>query len=83
MHQEHFLEVVGGQEFLLLPVEEMQRLLTSDDINVPDEETVVTSLLTWVRHDAATRQRHLPQLLAHVRLPLLQPQVRAAKKSIT
>ncbi|CAI5680294.1 unnamed protein product [Oreochromis niloticus] len=78
---EHFLEVVGGQEFLLLPVEEMERLLTSDDINVPDEETVVTSLLTWVRHDASTRQRHLPRLLAHVRLPLLQPQFLADLES--
>lgn len=66
--------MVGGQEFLLLPVEEMERLLTSDDVNVPDEETVVTSLLTWVGHDAATRERHLPSLLAHIRLPLLQPQ---------
>lgn len=55
----------------------MERLLTSEDINVPDEETVVTSLLTWVRHDTVTRQRHLPLLLAHVRLPLLQPQVTA------
>ncbi|XP_061627213.1 kelch-like protein 5 isoform X2 [Phyllopteryx taeniolatus] len=71
---EHFAEVVGAQEFTLLPVDEMERLLTSDDINVPDEETVVTALLTWVHHDAAARQRDLPQLLAHVRLPLLQPQ---------
>lgn len=77
VHQEHFLEVVGGQEFLLLPLDEMERLLTSDDINVPDEETVVTSLLTWVHHDATTRQQHLPLLLANIRLPLLQPQVRA------
>ncbi|XP_029297686.1 kelch-like protein 5 [Cottoperca gobio] len=78
---EHFLEVVGGQEFLLLPVDEMERLLTSDDVNVPDEETVVTSLLTWVHHDAATRQRHLPLLLSHVRLPLLQPQFLADLES--
>uniref|UniRef100_A0A667X8S7 Kelch-like family member 5 n=1 Tax=Myripristis murdjan TaxID=586833 RepID=A0A667X8S7_9TELE len=78
---EHFLEVVGGQEFLLLPVEEMERLLTSDDINVPDEETVVTALLTWVRHDEAARQPHLPSLLAHVRLPLLQPQFLADLES--
>lgn len=70
--------MVGGQEFLLLPVEEMERLLTSDEVNVPDEETVVTSLLTWVSHDAATRERHLPRLLSHVRLPLLQPQVSSA-----
>uniref|UniRef100_A0A8C4IWZ8 Kelch-like family member 5 n=1 Tax=Dicentrarchus labrax TaxID=13489 RepID=A0A8C4IWZ8_DICLA len=78
---EHFLEVVGGQEFLLLPVEEMERLLTSDDVNVPDEETVVTSLLTWVSHDVATRERHLPSLLAHIRLPLLQPQFLADLES--
>lgn len=49
--------MVGGQEFLLLPVEEIERLLVSDEVNVPDEETVVTSLLTWVGHDAATRER--------------------------
>lgn len=73
--QEHFLDVVGGQEFLLLPVEEMERLLMSDDVNVPEEETMVTSLLTWVSHDTHTRESHLPSLLAHIRLPLLQPQV--------
>lgn len=50
----------------------------SDDVNVPDEETMVTSLLTWVSHDASTRERHLPLLLAHIRLPLLQPQVSSA-----
>ncbi|KAJ3615318.1 hypothetical protein NHX12_018886 [Muraenolepis orangiensis] len=72
---EHFMEVMEGQEFLLLPMEEMARLLTSDDANVPEEETVVTALLTWVRHDAAARETHLPSLLAHIRLPLLQPQV--------
>lgn len=60
-------------------MEEMERLLKSDDVNVPDEETVVTSLLTWVSHDAATRESHLPLLLAHIRLPLVQPQVSAAK----
>ncbi|KAK0152834.1 Kelch-like protein 5 [Merluccius polli] len=78
---EHFLEVMGGHEFLLLPIEEMARLLTSDDLNVPDEETVVTALLTWVRHDADAREAHLPSLLAHIRLPLLQPQFLAELES--
>ncbi|XP_077574584.1 kelch-like protein 5 isoform X1 [Stigmatopora nigra] len=71
---EHFKDVVKSQEFLLLPVEEMEQMLMSDDINVADEETVATSLLSWVNHDVAARQCHLPQLLAHVRLPLLQAQ---------
>ncbi|XP_024145640.1 kelch-like protein 5 isoform X1 [Oryzias melastigma] len=78
---EHFLDVIGAQEFLLLPVEEMERLLKSDDINVPDEETVITSLLTWVSHDAPTRHHHLPSLLSHVRIPLLQPQFLADLES--
>eukprot|EP00063_Salmo_salar_P063616 XP_014038451.1 PREDICTED: kelch-like protein 5 [Salmo salar] len=71
---ENFVEVVEGQEFLLLPLEEMDRLLSSDDMNVPDEETVVTALLSWVRHDVSTRQPQLPSLLAHIRLPLLEAQ---------
>nr|WEX30370.1 Kelch-like protein 5-B-3 [Carassius gibelio] len=74
---EHFMEVMRHQEFLLLPACEVEKLLASDDMNVPEEETVVTALLSWVRHDASSRQSQLPALLAHIRLPLLKPQVRA------
>ncbi|XP_062333766.1 kelch-like protein 5 isoform X1 [Osmerus eperlanus] len=80
---EHFVEVVAGQEFLLLPLEEMERLLSSDDMNVPDEETVVTALLGWVRHDCPSRQQYLPSLLAHIRLPLLKPQFLADLESVS
>jgi len=69
------MEVMRHQEFLLLPACEVEKLLASDDMNVPEEETVVTALLSWVRHDAPTRQSQLPVLLAHIRLPLLKPQV--------
>nr|XP_055061611.1 kelch-like protein 5 isoform X2 [Misgurnus anguillicaudatus] len=71
---EHFMEVMRHQEFLLLPACEVEKLLASDDMNVPEEETVVTALLSWVRHDAPNRQSQLPDLLAHIRLPLLKPQ---------
>uniref|UniRef100_A0A672RLT4 Kelch-like family member 5 n=1 Tax=Sinocyclocheilus grahami TaxID=75366 RepID=A0A672RLT4_SINGR len=72
---EHFMEAMRHQEFLLLPACEVEKLLASDDMNVPEEETVVTALLSWVRHDAPSRQSQLPALLAHIRLPLLKPQV--------
>ncbi|XP_034146895.1 kelch-like protein 5 isoform X1 [Esox lucius] len=78
---ENFVQVVEGQEFLLLPLDEMDRLLSSDDMNVSDEETVVTALLNWVRHDCSARQPHLPSLLAHIRLPLLKPQFLADLES--
>lgn len=38
--QEHFMEVIRNQEFLLLPAEEVSKLLASDDLNVPSEEMI-------------------------------------------
>lgn len=76
MFQEHFLEVIQNQEFLLLPTAEIVKLLSSDDINVPDEETIFQALMMWVRYDVQNRQQDLGVLLAYIRLPLLPPQVR-------
>ncbi|XP_016103988.1 kelch-like protein 4 isoform X1 [Sinocyclocheilus grahami] len=74
---EHFLEVIQNQEFLLLPTTEIVKLLASDDINVPDEETIFQALMMWVRYDVQHRQRDLGVLLAYIRLPLLPPQLLA------
>lgn len=76
VRQEHFLEVIQNQEFLLLPTAEIVKLLSSDDINVPDEETIFQALMMWVRYDVQNRQQDLGLLLAFIRLPLLPPQVR-------
>ncbi|KAL4640339.1 kelch-like protein 5 [Arapaima gigas] len=78
---EHFLEVMHNQEFLLLPPIEIEKLLSSDDMNVPDEEMVMGALMSWVQHDCAGRQRYVPRLLAHIRLPLLAPQFLADVES--
>ncbi|ERE65554.1 kelch-like protein 4 isoform X2 [Cricetulus griseus] len=74
---EHFIEVVKNQEFLLLPANEIAKLLCSDDINVPNEETIFHALMHWVGHDAQNRQRDLAKLLSYIRLPLLSPQLLA------
>ncbi|XP_059202325.1 kelch-like protein 4 isoform X1 [Centropristis striata] len=74
---EHFLEVIQNQEFLLLPTAEIVKLLSSDDINVPDEETIFQALMMWVRYDVQHRQQDLGVLLAFIRLPLLPPQLLA------
>ncbi|XP_060783966.1 kelch-like protein 4 isoform X3 [Neoarius graeffei] len=74
---EHFLEVIQNQEFLLLPTTEIVKLLSSDDINVPDEETIFQALMMWVRYDVQHRQQDLGLLLANIRLPLLPPQASA------
>uniref|UniRef100_A0A8C8YWL1 Kelch like family member 4 n=1 Tax=Prolemur simus TaxID=1328070 RepID=A0A8C8YWL1_PROSS len=74
---EHFIEVIQNQEFLLLPANEISKLLCSDDINVPDEETIFHALMQWVGHDVQTRQQDLAKLLSYIRLPLLPPQLLA------
>ncbi|XP_067903795.1 kelch-like protein 4 isoform X1 [Heterodontus francisci] len=74
---EHFMEVIKNQEFLLLPASEIEKLLSSDDINVPDEETIFQALMMWVKHDLQKRQQDLAMLLSYIRLPLLSPQLLA------
>ncbi|XP_053555328.1 kelch-like protein 4 [Bombina bombina] len=74
---EHFIEVIRNQEFLLLPASEIAKLLSSDDINVPDEETIFQALMQWVRHDIQARRKDLGMLLSYIRLPLLSPQLLA------
>ncbi|KAI0237978.1 Kelch-like protein 5 [Lamellibrachia satsuma] len=71
---EFFVEVMRNQEFLLLPPGDIATLLASEDINVPNEETVFHALVMWVKHDTAKRSQHLGPLLAHIKLPLLSPQ---------
>uniref|UniRef100_H0VDF3 Kelch like family member 4 n=1 Tax=Cavia porcellus TaxID=10141 RepID=H0VDF3_CAVPO len=72
---EHFIDVIKNQEFLQLPVNEISKFLCSDDINVPDEETIFYALMEWIGHDAQTRQGDLAMLLSYIRLPLLPRQM--------
>ncbi|KAM9538027.1 kelch-like protein 4 isoform 1-T1 [Guaruba guarouba] len=74
---DHFTEVIKNQEFLLLPANEIAKLLSSDDINIPDEEAIFQALMMWVRHDLQNRQQDLGMLLSYIRLPLLSPQLLA------
>ena len=40
-------------------------------LQVASEEPVFESVVSWVKHDEACRYEYMPQLLQHVRLPLL------------
>ncbi|XP_001949058.2 ring canal kelch homolog isoform X1 [Acyrthosiphon pisum] len=68
--QQHFSEVVGGDEFLSLSSEQVVKLISSDKIIVPSEEEVFESVIRWVKHELGSRKCILPQLMEHVRLPL-------------
>lgn len=71
--------MVKHQEFLGLTDEQLASLLKSDDLNVVTEENVFESLMTWVQHDSANREKHLPTLLKLIKLPLLSSEVTKKK----
>ncbi|XP_071628490.1 kelch-like protein 5 [Temnothorax longispinosus] len=70
---EHFMEVTKNQEFLLLSANEVAKLLESEDLNVPSEETIFHALVTWLEHDPENRSKDASKLLGLVKLPLLSP----------
>ncbi|EDV90572.1 GH14111 [Drosophila grimshawi] len=70
---QHFMEVCHDQEFFQLNADQLGKLLSDDELNGPTEEDVFHTMMSWVRHDAPTREQHIPELLAKVRLSLLHP----------
>merc|ERR1712223_2016713 len=69
--ESHFAEVLDCDEFQNLDPEQVSDLIASDTITVPSEEKVYESVISWVNHNSDHRGHHLPQLMEHVRLPLL------------
>ncbi len=66
-----FAEVLDCDEFVQLNHEQVIELIRSDGINVSSEEKVYESVLAWAEHDPETRRKHLSDVMAHVRFPLM------------
>ncbi|CAL1268262.1 unnamed protein product [Larinioides sclopetarius] len=71
--QHNFQEVMESEEFLLLPVNQLIDIISNDELNVRSEEQVFNAVMSWVKYNITERRQHLPQVLQHVRLPLLSP----------
>ncbi|XP_028261938.1 kelch repeat and BTB domain-containing protein 12 [Parambassis ranga] len=75
--RQHFVQVCQNEEVLELEAHQLGKLLSSDDINVSREETILDVVLRWVKHNTLVsgdmRILHLPELLRKVRLPLINP----------
>lgn len=69
----HFAEVCLNQEVLELECHQLMALISSDDLNVWREESVLEVALRWVGHRRAEREEHAPKLLDCVRLGLVDP----------
>ncbi|XP_035669434.1 kelch-like protein 2 [Branchiostoma floridae] len=69
--EQHFAEVVQGEEFLNLSINAVCNLIASDRLTVPSEEKVFEAVVAWVAHNINDRQDFMPRLMEHVRLPLM------------
>uniref|UniRef100_A0A667ZXK2 Kelch like family member 3 n=1 Tax=Myripristis murdjan TaxID=586833 RepID=A0A667ZXK2_9TELE len=69
--EQHFCEVVQGEEFLGLSLQQVCSLIASDKLTVSTEEKVFEAMIAWIKHDKAARLEYMPNLMEHVRLPLL------------
>eukprot|EP00069_Balaena_mysticetus_P009061 bmy_20096T0 len=67
------LKVMESEEFMLLPANQLIDIISSDELNVRSEEQVFNAVMAWVKYSIQERRPQLPQVLQHVRLPLLSP----------
>lgn len=70
--EKNFTKVAEEEEFVNIDVNQIQELLNRDTLCV-SEERAFEALIRWVKKEPDTRSKHLPNLLAQVRLPLLSP----------
>ncbi|XP_047209835.1 kelch-like protein 3 isoform X1 [Girardinichthys multiradiatus] len=69
--EQYFSEVVQGEEFLGLSLQQVSSLISSDRLTVSTEEKVFEAMISWIKYDKPTRLEYMPKLMEHVRLPLL------------
>lgn len=69
--QDYFLEVIEHEEFLLLPVNQLIDIISSDELNVTVEEQVYQAVMKWIRYQLSERTVHLSHVLLHIRLSQL------------
>lgn len=64
-----------SDEFLHLPLEELNSIILEDELNVKSEEVVWEAVLRWVNYDPDSRWQHTVKLMGSIRLGLLDTQV--------
>lgn len=71
--QHNFQEVMESEEFLLLPINQLVDIISSDELNVRSEEQVYNAAMAWIKYTIQERRSNLPTVIQHVRLPLMSP----------
>ncbi|KAM9306593.1 kelch-like protein 10 [Pholidichthys leucotaenia] len=68
---DHFVDVVSSEEFLQFSVEELEDILSRDELCVNQENSVYEAVIKWLLHMPEKREKHAVRLLSKVRLGLM------------
>ncbi|XP_020660832.1 kelch repeat and BTB domain-containing protein 3 [Pogona vitticeps] len=66
--QRHFSLLLQSNDFLEMNFEILEKCIEAEELNVPDEETVLKAVFRWIKHNLEARQKHLRKLMNNVRL---------------
>lgn len=65
---EKFIKVSKSDEFLLLEADQLEQLISCDDIVVESEEEVYEGVVSWVKQNVGHRKPFFPSLFSRIRL---------------
>ncbi|XP_005088937.1 kelch-like protein 12 [Aplysia californica] len=68
---ENFQELYDKEAFLKMRLQNLSKIISSDDLNVSQEEVVLESVLRWMKYDLDQRKKDLILLLLSIRFPLM------------
>ncbi|XP_011495934.1 PREDICTED: kelch-like protein 18 [Ceratosolen solmsi marchali] len=70
----YYIDVSQSKEFFNLSLDDLKSFISNDDLNINSEKEVFETIISWLKYDIKGRKDKLSELLALVRLPLLDPE---------
>ena len=70
---DNFTSLTRTYDFNELSFQEIELVLSNEDLNITNEEFAFEALIKWINFDLETRLGFLSKLLAFIKLPLLSP----------
>ncbi len=70
---DNFVMVSKTEGFKKCTLEIIMYFVEKEELKVLKEEEVYEAVIDWVKYNAYDREKHLPKILQHVRLPLMSP----------
>ena len=70
---QRFTELAKSEKFLKLGKDDIIKFLSSDDIQIENEENLLEIMVNWINYDLEPRKGCISELLNIIRLPFIHP----------